>query len=204
VVAAVAVLNPDVTNCSDDPGVRGRSRVEQVHCRRFKGKPDLIDGVVQILDVRFFFRRFPEILASGANFPSCIKPFRKILVQFDRRVDRIVGGGGQGSGGDCNGNGADGCNGEEVPPRLVDGREHRSFKCHGFGFLDGFLQPSPVSDRQPGGRNLLETGGSWFQSPALGGLSLAEAMAWLAKEIPRSEHKMEKVQTAAQRLAMEA
>jgi hypothetical protein len=26
---------------------------------------------------------------------------------------------------------------------------------------------------------------------------LAEAMAWLAKEIPKSEHKMEKVQTAA-------
>ena len=27
--------------------------------------------------------------------------------------------------------------------------------------------------------------------------TLAEAMAWLAKEIPKSEHKMEKVQTAA-------
>jgi hypothetical protein len=27
--------------------------------------------------------------------------------------------------------------------------------------------------------------------------TLAEAMAWLAKEVPRSEHKMEKVQTAA-------
>ena len=26
--------------------------------------------------------------------------------------------------------------------------------------------------------------------------TLAEAMAWLAKEIPKSEHKMEKVQTA--------
>ena len=27
--------------------------------------------------------------------------------------------------------------------------------------------------------------------------TLAEAIAWLAKEIPKSEHKMEKVQTAA-------
>jgi hypothetical protein len=27
--------------------------------------------------------------------------------------------------------------------------------------------------------------------------TLAEAMVWLAKEIPKSEHKMEKVQTAA-------
>jgi hypothetical protein len=27
--------------------------------------------------------------------------------------------------------------------------------------------------------------------------TLAEAMAWLAKEIPKSEHNMEKVQTAA-------
>jgi hypothetical protein len=27
--------------------------------------------------------------------------------------------------------------------------------------------------------------------------TLAEAMSWLAKEIPKSEHKMEKVQTAA-------
>ena len=27
--------------------------------------------------------------------------------------------------------------------------------------------------------------------------TLAEAMAWLAKEIPKSEHKMEKMQTAA-------
>ena len=27
--------------------------------------------------------------------------------------------------------------------------------------------------------------------------TLAEAMAWLAKEVPKSEHKMEKVQTAA-------
>ena len=27
--------------------------------------------------------------------------------------------------------------------------------------------------------------------------TLAEAMAWLAKEIPKSEHKLEKVQTAA-------
>ena len=27
--------------------------------------------------------------------------------------------------------------------------------------------------------------------------TLAEAMAWLAKEIPKSEHKMEKVQMAA-------
>jgi len=27
--------------------------------------------------------------------------------------------------------------------------------------------------------------------------TLAEAMAWLAKEIPKSEHKMEKVQAAA-------
>src|ERR1700716_2101635 len=27
--------------------------------------------------------------------------------------------------------------------------------------------------------------------------TLAEAMAWLAKEIPKSEHKMDKVQTAA-------
>jgi len=27
--------------------------------------------------------------------------------------------------------------------------------------------------------------------------TLAETMAWLAKEIPKSEHKMEKVQTAA-------
>lgn len=27
--------------------------------------------------------------------------------------------------------------------------------------------------------------------------TLSEAMAWLAKEIPKSEHKMEKVQTAA-------
>ena len=35
VIAAAAVLSPDVTNCCDDAGVRGRSRVEQVHCRRF-------------------------------------------------------------------------------------------------------------------------------------------------------------------------
>ena len=34
--------------------------------------------------------------------------------------------------------------------------------------------------------------------------TLAEAMAWLAKEIPKSEHETEKVQTAAQRLAVEA
>jgi len=27
--------------------------------------------------------------------------------------------------------------------------------------------------------------------------TLAEAMAWLAKEVPKSEHKMQKVQTAA-------
>jgi hypothetical protein len=27
--------------------------------------------------------------------------------------------------------------------------------------------------------------------------TLAEAMAWLAKEVPKSEHKMEKVQNAA-------
>jgi len=27
--------------------------------------------------------------------------------------------------------------------------------------------------------------------------TLAEAIAWLAKEVPKSEHKMEKVQTAA-------
>src|SRR5580658_7070233 len=30
---------------------------------------------------------------------------------------------------------------------------------HGGCFLDGFLRPSPVSDRQPGVKNLLETGG---------------------------------------------
>lgn len=37
-------------------------------------------------------------------------------------------------------------------PRRLD------VSIHGGGFLDGFLRPSPVSDRQPGVKNLLETG----------------------------------------------
>jgi len=43
---------------------------------------------------------------------------------------------------------------------------------------------------------------SWFEDPIelpVGRKlkTFAEAMAWLAKEIPKSEHKMAKVQTAA-------
>ena len=42
--------------------------------------------------------------------------------------------------------------------------------------------PGPAALKRPDGRKLK---------------TLAEAMAWLAKEIPKSEHKMDKVQAAA-------
>jgi hypothetical protein len=123
VLAVIAMLESHVKKRSDDAGVSRWSRVEQVHCRRFKGQMCRIRCVVEFLNARLLrLRQGPKIFATTANLPNRIKRFRKILVPLDRRIDRIDRGRGrQNSGGDRSGNGAAGRKGEQVPPRRVNG-----------------------------------------------------------------------------------
>ena len=71
--------------------------------------------VIEFLNARLLcLRQGPKIFATSANLPNRIKLFRKILVPFDRRIDRIFDRRrvATNSGGNYSGNGAAGRKGQ--------------------------------------------------------------------------------------------